>query len=219
MMLAGITLFASMLVFLLVPDAPAAPRRESIVQQVKGIKRVFSDPFFWRVAPFTMLSQASFISVQSLWAGPWLRDVGGLSRTDAADLLFLIALSMVAGFLLIGGIATRLAHAGFPTVRIAGAGMFLFMLVQVLIISGIINDHLIPLWVAFGFFGTTGIVQYAVLSQSFDGKLSGHPVIVLRHTDHAIALPLIEILDPLTPEGHILFCIPSRLQVKASYEF
>jgi hypothetical protein len=120
-----------------------------------------------------MFSQASFISVQSLWAGPWLRDVGGLSRVEAADHLFLIAFSMVMGFLVIGGIATRLARAGFPTIRVAGFGIFIFMLVQGLIISGIMNNLPAPVWMAFGFFGTTGIVQYAVLSQRFDHTLSG----------------------------------------------
>lgn len=77
------------------------------------------------------------------------------------------------GFLVIGGIATRLAHAGFPTIRVAGMGLFIFMLVQGLIISGVMNNHLTPIWMAFGFFGTTGIVQYAVLSQRFDSSLSG----------------------------------------------
>jgi len=173
LILAGIALFSSILILVLVPDAPVSSNKEAVSEQLAGIRFVFRDAFFWRVAPLTMMSQASFISVQSLWAGPWLRDVGGLSRGEAADLLFLIALSMVMGFLLIGGIATRLARAGFPTVRVAGAGMLIFMLVQGLIVSGVFNDHLPPLWMAFGFFGTTGIVQYAVLSQSFEKSLSG----------------------------------------------
>jgi len=171
--LAGITLLAAILVYVLVPDASTSANKDTVSQQLKGIKFVFGDAFFWRVAPVTMFSQASFISVQSLWAGPWLRDVGGLSRVEAADHLFLIAFSMVMGFLAIGGIATRLARAGFPTIRVAGLGMFIFMLVQGLIISGIMNNLPTPVWMAFGFFGTTGIVQYAVLSQRFDRTLSG----------------------------------------------
>lgn len=173
LMLAAVTLFAAILVYVLVPDAPTSSNGDTVTQQLKGLKSVFGDPFFWRVAPVTMLSQASFISVQSLWAGPWLREVGGLSRGEAADLLFLIAFSMVMGFLVIGGIATRLARAGFPTIRVAGLGMFVFMLVQGLIISGSMGNQLTPVWMAFGFFGTTGIVQYAVLSQRFHRSLSG----------------------------------------------
>lgn len=80
LVLAGITLFAAVLVYIMVPDAPVSSNKDTVSEQLKGIRSVFGDPFFWRVAPVTMLSQASFISVQSLWAGPWLRDVGGLSR-------------------------------------------------------------------------------------------------------------------------------------------
>jgi len=31
----------------------------------------------------------------------------------------------------------------------------------------------LPLWILFGFFGTTGVVNYAILCQSFPGNLAG----------------------------------------------
>ncbi len=171
--LSFVSLLASLAVYLVVPDAPVNRHTEPFSQQLRGIKLVFTDPFFWRVAPLTMFSQTALISIQSLWAGPWMQDVGGMTRQDAAEMLFIIALAMVFGFLTIGAVATRLAKADIPSIRVAGFGMGVFIAIQILIISGIPEGYIVLIWAGFGFFGTTGIVQYAVLSQRFNYSLTG----------------------------------------------
>ncbi len=173
MLLAGVTVVCAGVVFALVPDYRSTEGEQSLSTQLAGVGHVFRDRFFWGIAPLTMLSQASFISIQSLWAGPWLQDVGGLSRDDAADLLLLIAAAMVTGFLLIGSLTARLGRLGVRPVQVAGTGMLLFILVQVAIVLVPPDAWLVPAWLAFGFFGTTGIVQYAVLSQHFPRHLGG----------------------------------------------
>jgi hypothetical protein len=47
-----------------------------------------------------------------------------------------------------------------------------FMIMLLLIILEL-KAWAVPLWVLFGFFGTSGILPYAVLSQSFPSHLSG----------------------------------------------
>ena len=137
------------------------------------MKSIFKDSFFWSLAPITMLSQASFISIQSLWAGPWLRNIGNLSRAEAADTLLLIAGAMIAGFLTMGTLAERLSRIGIKPIVVSGTGMSIFILIQGLIILQPSQEWITPVWIAFGFFGTTGIVQYAVLSQHYPRNLSG----------------------------------------------
>ena len=80
---------------------------------------------------------------------------------------------MVCGFLIMGTLAARLAHIGIPPIKVAGAGLFVFLLVQTFIIFGPADSYIELTWIAFGFFGTTGIIQYAVLSQHFPRSLSG----------------------------------------------
>lgn len=171
--LAGCTLLIAFTLYRVVPDAPVRPVNESLQDQLGGIRKVFTDPFFRKVAPLAMLSQASFISVQSLWSGPWLRDVAGLDRGATADTLLLVASAMMSGFLSIGFLAERLARSGIPTVRVATGGMALFMLVQLLIVYGPAEEWVTLVWILFGFFGTSGIVQYASLSQHFPRQLAG----------------------------------------------
>ncbi len=171
--LALFTLLCSAIIFLLVPDYPNRPKGERLAQQIAGIRLVFTDRFFWKVAPLAMLSQASFISIQSLWAGPWLQDVAHRSPQAAADILFLIASAMMAGFLGMGLLAERLARLGIRPIQVAGGGMLLFLVVQAVIVAIPPEPWLQPVWILFGFFGTAGIIQYAVLSQHFSRTLSG----------------------------------------------
>jgi len=173
LVLAGFTLVCAFALLKVVPDAPTQSAQESLSRQLQGIKTVFTDSFFWKVAPLAILSQASFISIQSLWSGPWLRDVAGLDRAETADTLLLVAGAMSLGFLSIGFLAERLARIGVPPVRVSAAGMSIFILIQTLIVFQPPVVWYTPAWLMFGFFGTSGIIQYASLSQHFPRDLSG----------------------------------------------
>jgi phage shock protein PspC (stress-responsive transcriptional regulator) len=84
----------------------------------------------------------------------------------------MIAAAMIAGFGLLGALAERLSRLGIKPLHVAVFGMSVFMVVQALIILEW-AALTIPLWILFGFFGTTGIITYAILCQSFPGNLAG----------------------------------------------
>jgi len=167
-----ITLAVAAAVFYVVPEKRGEHNTDGIKDQLHGIISVFSSLTFWRIAPLTVMSQAAFLAIQGLWSGPWLRDVAGFERSDAAQVLLTIAMAMVAGFILIGAAAERLSRLGIKPIAVAVAGMSAFMLVQTFLILEVASWAR-TLWVLFGIFGTTGIVPYAVLSQSFPLHLSG----------------------------------------------
>jgi len=170
--LSMVTLIVALLVWLAVPDKPVTVRPASLKDQGRGVWQVFSSPVFWRAAPWATLSQATFLSLQSLWSGPWLRDVGGLDRGPVATVLFWTAGAMVLGYVLMGMIAERLSRAGIRPMAVAGAGMLLFMLCQMAMVLGWRLPPML-LWTVFGFSGTSGILVYADLSQRFPSQLAG----------------------------------------------
>lgn len=170
--LAGLTLAVAAAVYVFVPERGQDKAPESLAAQIGGVVHIFTSPAFWRIAPLTVLSQAAFLAVQSLWSGPWLRDIGGLDRAGVANGLLVIALSMLAGFLSLGALAARLAHRGVSPIRIAVAGMTISILAQAALGLNLVETHL-PVWAAFGFFGTAGILPYAALSQRFPAHLAG----------------------------------------------
>ncbi len=173
LLLSGLMVVASATLFLLVPEHTETQHKETLRAQLQGLRAIFSDRFFWMISPLTMLSQSSFISIQSLWAGPWLQDLGGLERTAMAHTLLLVACAMVAGFLVMGTLAERLSRLGVEPILLSAGGMLVFQCLQLLIILVPEQDWLTPVWIGFGFFGTTGIVQYAVLSQHYPRHLAG----------------------------------------------
>ncbi|BCR03260.1 MFS transporter [Desulfuromonas versatilis] len=170
--LALLTLAVATAIFLLVPDRERDGADLKLTEQLQGIREVFTSPLFWSIAPWTVASQATYLSIQGLWVGPWLRDVASLERSAAASTLLFIAAAMVAGFLTMGSATERLGRRGVRPIRVATCGMGAFMLVQLGVLA--FGSRLpTPLWMLFGFFGTTGILPYAILSQSFPRRLAG----------------------------------------------
>jgi len=167
-----ISLAIAIAVFIVVPEKKIEQTGESIKEQLQGIIQVFSSLTFWRIAPLTVMSQAAFLAIQGLWSGPWLRDVAGFDREMTAQILLMIAAAMVVGFILMGAVAERLSRLGIKPIVIAVAGMTAFMITEGLLVLEV-TSWARTLWVLFGIFGTTGIIPYAVLSQSFPIHLSG----------------------------------------------
>ena len=84
-----------------VPDHGAGAQREALGQQLRTLGSIYGNRMFWRFAPQGTFIVGGFMAIQGLWAVPWLMEVNGASRTDAAEVLFLLALAMLAGFLFV----------------------------------------------------------------------------------------------------------------------
>ena len=165
-----LSLLIAAVVFLVVPEKKTAGDRESLSLLLRGICDIFTSRKFWRIAPLTTLSQATFLAIQGLWVGPWLTHVGRLERSAVAEVLFGVAVAMVAGFVLLGGLVERLSNKGVRISTTAVTGMTLFMVTQLLLIAGPVR-WVRPLWFCFGFLGTTGIIAYSALALSFPAHL------------------------------------------------
>lgn len=170
--LGGLTFLVALIIIVVVPERKDGHAGESFRAQVRGIGKVFTSSLFWRAAPLTVMAQGSFLAIQGLWSGPWLRDVAGLDRAVVASHLLLIAVAMVVGYLGLGWTAQRLSRAGIAPLTFAVVGIVLFILVQAALVAQW-TEAALPLWVAFGFFGTCGIIPYAALSQQFPAHLAG----------------------------------------------
>jgi predicted MFS family arabinose efflux permease len=176
--LGALTLAASAGIFLIVPEPQAeAHAVGSLKEQLGGVRRVFSSPLFWRLAPATVLLQATFQSYQGLWAAPWLRAVNGLDGVGVASYLQVIPLAMILGFAGNGLVTDRLQRLGIvpmTVVRISSALFLVVVLSLVLPGLGLLGlDLPAAQWAAFGFTATATMLTYSVLTQAFPPQLSG----------------------------------------------
>lgn len=172
--LAGATLLAGAVIFFVMPDKrrDAHAPVESFYQQMAALKTIYASPKFWCIAPASALAQASFMGIQGLWAGPWLRDVAGLSRDETAFQLSIMALAVAVGFTSTGIIADYLRRFGIKPITVAFTGMTLYMVVQAAFVMGWTGATL-PLCFAFGFLGTASALNYANLNQLFPPHIAG----------------------------------------------
>ena len=171
-----LVLVFSAAIYLVVPrragtDSMPGPMRD----QLSGIVLVMTSPLFWRIAPMSIASQSMFLGTQSLWSGPWLSDVAVLGLDAVTNHLMWIAITMVVGFLGMGTIAHRLGKLGIKTIHVAFAGMTIFAIVQLPMIAQWSGSALM-MWMAFGFFGTAGILSYATLPQYFPPEMAGRVI-------------------------------------------
>ncbi len=170
--LSFLTLIVAIIVFVVVPEKPGNTRQAALSEHIGGIFHVFSDHYFWRIIPLAVSTQAATLAIIGLWTGPWFRDIALYNRNEVATALTLIAVALIAGFLLIGFAADRLRQHGISGLSIALGGMAIFILIQIIILFEPVTLA-IPLWMLFAFFSTSAILIYAVLSQRFAPELAG----------------------------------------------
>ena len=172
--LAVITVFASICLWVFLPENQRTDEKlPPLKLQLQEMGQVFRSRIFWGIAPLAAISQGANMAIHGLWMKPWLRDVAGLSGDNAAQLLFVMTLAFIGGFLTLGIIAERLSQ--FFTVRpisISVFGMTIFLFAQVTMIYGGFGSSLI-LVIMLGFFGTASILVYAGYAQIFPNNLSG----------------------------------------------
>jgi sugar phosphate permease len=69
---------------------------------LSGMRMVFSYPRFWPLAIWCFCNGAIIFSFCGLWAGPYLSDIHGLSRTTTGGILSMVAVGLVVGSPLLG---------------------------------------------------------------------------------------------------------------------
>ncbi|MCC7017335.1 MAG: MFS transporter [Rhodospirillales bacterium] len=170
---------AAALMFLVVPEGGRAETPPSLAQQLRELVGILGDPLFVRVAGATLVIQGTFIGLQSLWVGPWLADAVGLKGAAVADYLFWIALGMAVGYAGMGVAADRLARLRVPTATVALAATIGLLATQAAII--VLPPALAaPLWILFTFLGSSNVLWYSALYQSFPVEMAGRAATALN---------------------------------------
>lgn len=187
--LAMLTVAEAALLFAVVPDRHGPAAGESVRDQLREIAGIFRDRRFLRVMPVGATAMGSFLAIQGLWAGPWLRDVAGLDADGVAAGLTVMAAGMAAGFLLMGAIAERLARRHVPVAVVSGVGMALFWLILVAMVVGWKAAPLL-LCAAFGFTGAASSLMYAVAARLYSPHLAGRATTCLNLTMFLTAFAL-----------------------------
>lgn len=169
--LAMATAVAAGAVYLLVPEAPPSPSAANS-RPFAGLREIYTDPRFWRLAPLSATTIGTAWALQGLWAAPWLRDVERLDRAALVNHLLAMAVALSIGALLLGVLATRLRRRSVEPQAVVGVVAALFMTVlTALILRWPLPSYV--LWCLIAAAGAVTVLSYAALANHFPKELAG----------------------------------------------
>lgn len=211
LLMAGIALLVATVIWVRVPDHPpgaTAPPRRSLGEEVAVFGEVFRHPAFIRFVPSVILLTVMNFTYQGLWAGPWMRDVGGLGDGARATLLLVYALALTIGAPVMGTLTSLAQQRGLPPLLVVWLCTGAMVAIQLLLITGP-HDPLTlgVLWFLFPFFASAGPSGYTVIGQYFPvayvGRVSTAINATMLLSVFAMQNAIGAILDlwPTTPGG------------------
>ena len=93
--LSVITMLVGFLIFFVVPEKKMPSDENKNDNIIKVLKEIYSSYAFWRICPIASIVGGTSMSLQGLWAGPWLTDVGQFNQMETANILFVFTLSLI----------------------------------------------------------------------------------------------------------------------------
>lgn len=186
--LAALTALCALVVYLVVPDAPSVQRAVD-QEMAPGLRAVFTDRRFWRLAPLSATSIGTAWALQGLWAAGWLTDVERFDRPALVRHLLVMAVALCVGALLIGWAADRLRSRGISLRMLLGCLAALFIAAQLGLIFRCFSSSYV-LWAAIAAVGSGTVLSFAILAEYFPKELTGRANAALNvfHMGGAFAL-------------------------------
>jgi MFS family permease len=135
LIMAGLSVLAAILLLVLAPRHGSKSSTETLLDQIKGIGKVYGSGYFWRTTPWAFISIGISQGVGTLYVLSWLKGVGGETTSSATNVLFAIAFVSIFNYLLVGHLMEWLGRRGFGPMTIPYTGIFGSMLVLALIIA------------------------------------------------------------------------------------
>ena len=170
--LLAVTAAVALLIYLAVPERGNIATTAPLTEQFRQISGIYSDRGFLALAPLLGATAGTHIAIQTLWAGPWMRDVAGLDRTGTANALFMMAAAFFVGILGTGAIAGWFVRRKVDVLKVMAAFIAFFITAQTMIIVAPVRLAMWA-WLLFGCVGQVAILAYPWLSSHFGGALSG----------------------------------------------
>ncbi len=165
------TVLVSGLVYIVAPEPVAESETAAIDRKPLTLRLIYSDPRFLRVAPLSAACIGSSWAFQSLWASAWLTDVEGLDRQSRAAHMFLMALVLSLGALLLGAAADRLRKRSIRTESFLACVGGLLILAEFVLILRIPLPSILP-WSMVSIAGAATVLSFAVVADYFPKEVA-----------------------------------------------
>ena len=141
-----------------------------------GYRAIFASPYFRRMALLGAIHQGGFMAMQTLWAGPWMVRVLGLSLDQTSQVLFLFNFTLLLSYLVLSWWAPRYVSfndkPGIPVLKAVSIGLAGAVIVQALMVFYVTSWSWI-LWVPFAILVTVTTLAQMHVSLAFPPQQAG----------------------------------------------
>ena len=170
LLLAATTAVVSLLILLLVLEPP---KRSALASsRPLAIRTIYADPSFWRVAPLSAMCIGSAWALQGLWAAPWLADVAALGRSEIVRHLFVMAVALCVGALLIGVVADTLRRHDVSPTSVLTTTASTFLAAELALVFRLPIPSTV-LWALVAGMGAGTVLSYALIADLFPKEVAG----------------------------------------------
>ena len=175
-LLAGMTLLSSIAVYIFVVDAPEGHpyhqrRVEGLRDSLAGLVDVIRLPQLSYVLMLTTIGFSILMTILGVWGGPYLHDVHGLDAIDRGNVLTLLAIGNIIGFLVYGPL-DRIFDTRKYVILIGGAVNSLLLAVLALV-PELSYIQVTVLFFVLGLVGSYHVANLALARAMFPDALVG----------------------------------------------
>jgi MFS family permease len=169
-LLAWFCIVSALVIYFVVPEAKA--RQHPADAAPLGLRAIYTDPRFWRIAPLSATTIATSWSIQGLWAAPWLARVEEFEHEQVVAHLFTMAMALSVGALLLGIVADRLRRRGVSPQTLLAANAGGAILAQFAIILRV-PIPVYAAWIVVSVAGAATVLSFASIAELFAKEASG----------------------------------------------
>jgi predicted MFS family arabinose efflux permease len=178
--IAGVNLLLVLALYVVVRDTPPDQDARSMAitpkasnNALSGLTMLFKERTYWIISLTSFVGYGIYAAFQTLWAGPYLTEVMGLSVMNAGNVILLMNVGAIAGGPIWGWLSDRVLHT---RKWVVSGGMVVFILI--LLILAMLSPKttlviLMMLFFSFGFFRSSGALLYVHIKETMPLEMAG----------------------------------------------
>jgi MFS family permease len=182
-LLAGATMLSTSAVYLFVIDAPEGHpyhrrRNEGLRESLAGLVQVMRLPQLPYVLMLTTIGFSTLMTILGVWGGPYLHDVHGLNAVERGNVLALLAIGNIIGFLAYGPLDRILDTR--KRIILTGGAVNSLLLATLALAPGLDYVEVSALFFALGFVGSYHVANLALGRALFPDALVGRGMTLIN---------------------------------------
>lgn len=150
----------------------SATRLSNGAGMLEGIRLILGNRQVWLLSAAAFIRYGIISAVQSIWAGPYLRVVMGVSPVTTGNILFLLTMGIVIGGPISGHLSDRVFGTRKWIMVAATSGLCLTLAILAALPSGLPSWYLAVLFSGFGILSSTGVLQFAQIKAHVPSEYS-----------------------------------------------